>query len=258
MGTLGLDKYRRDVILAALEAEGRVRMRELADGLGVSQMTIRRDLLELENAGLLVRVHGGAVSSSTGEPRSTRDRWVINHTAKERIAAAVARLIPHGSRVLLDSGTTVAEVARRLRGRDLEVVTASLQAAWFLADDDATHVRLLGGRVRSRTLSAVGTDVEESIEQVQADFGILGASGVSNDAFYSLVPADVGAQRAIMAASAANWLVVDNAKMGLSAGARVARLSELSGIVTDEAVDDSIGSELPRIVVAEAGEELRQ
>ena len=249
---MALDKYRRDVILTALEKEGRVRLGALAQLLDVSPMTIRRDLVDLESAGLLIRVHGGAVSTSAGEPRSTGVRWALNRSSKERIAAAVAELIPQGSRVILDSGTTVAEVARQLRGRELEVLTASLPAASVLGEDPATHLTILGGRVRSQTLAAIGTDIEEAIEGFRADFGVLGASGISNDAFYSLYPGDVVAQRAMIRSSATSLLVADRTKMGLSEGARVAGLSELSAIVTDTALDDSIGRSLPQVIVVES------
>jgi DeoR/GlpR family transcriptional regulator of sugar metabolism len=178
-------------------------------------------------------------------------RWTLNTSAKERIGAAVAQLIPLGSRVILDTGTTVAEVARQLRGKELEVITASLPAASILGDDPTTRLTMLGGRVRPESLTVIGTDTEDAIRRFKADFCVLGTPGLANNAFYSLYPSEVAAQRAIIESSATSLLVADRTKMGLRQGVRVASLSELSAIVTDAPLDSSVGDDLPRVIVAQ-------
>lgn len=247
---MSLDKHRRKVILDKLEESGRVRVGLLAELLAVSPMTIRRDLIDLEAAGLLVRVHGGAVLTEPGEARPETDRATHNIVGKRRIAAAVAAMIPSGSRVILESGTTVAEVAVQLRGRQLDVLTASLTAASILGDDPSTRLTVLGGRVRAKTMTVMGPDTEEAIASFHADFGVLSAAGLADDAFFIPYPGDVLAQRALLQAAAVSLLVADHEKMGINEGVRVADLAALSAIVTDREVEVSIGSNLPKVIVA--------
>lgn len=249
---MSLDKHRQRVILDTLEETGRVRVGQLAERLAVSPMTIRRDLTDLENAGLLVRVHGGAVLTEPGEARPETDRAAHNIAGKRRIAAVVAEMIPSGSRVILESGTTVAEVALLLRGRQLEVLTASLTAASILGDDPSTRLTVVGGRVRAKTMTVMGPDTDEAIAAFHADFGVLSAAGLAEDAFFIPYPGDVLAQRALLQASAVSLLVADHAKMGISEGVRVADLAALSAIVTDREIDTPIGKNLPQVIVAGA------
>ena len=133
---------RRDQIATLLQQHGTLRVTALSQILGVSPMTVRRDLEELEAAGALQRVHGGAIQSSRADFVS---RTIERTAEKLRIARAIAASVSDGETLLLDIGTTVFYVAQALRGRrDLTIVTNSINAALELADTP-NRVILVGG-----------------------------------------------------------------------------------------------------------------
>src|SRR5262245_59541627 len=140
-----LSEERRGLILERLRRDGRVMAADLSSSLEVSPDTVRRDLRELDEAGLLRRVHGGALPAAVGDRRYA-SRLAHGPVAKAAIAGATTRLFRHGQVILLDSGTTTLEVARSLPA-DLTatVVTNSPPIAVALADHPRVDVVVLGG-----------------------------------------------------------------------------------------------------------------
>ena len=151
---------RLDLTLRLVQGAGRASVPELARRLGVSEMTVRRDLDALESQGLVRRVHGGAVPAldrRAGGGFAAREAWQA--ATKDRLGAAVAALVEPGSRVLLDAGTTTVHVAAHLIGRaPLTVTVLSLQAAACLADQPGIELLVAGGRSRpgERSLVEIG------------------------------------------------------------------------------------------------------
>jgi hypothetical protein len=139
---------RLDLTLRLVQGPARVSVAELAQRLGVSEMTVRRDLDALERQGLVPRVHGGAVATRAREEEAgfaAREGWQT--ATKDRLGAAVAERVPPGSRVLLDAGTTTVHVAEHLAARaPLTVAVLSLQAAMRLADRPGIELLLVGRR----------------------------------------------------------------------------------------------------------------
>src|SRR5262245_44708361 len=142
-----LSERRHQLILRQLRANGPISAAMLAETLGVSTATIRRDLLHLDAQGLLTRVYGGAAPVA-GHDDPFVEVASIRVTEKDAIAVRAAELVEDGQTVLLDIGTTAHRLARQLRGRSLTVITSSMAVFEELADDPGIQLLLLGGVLR--------------------------------------------------------------------------------------------------------------
>jgi len=174
-----LNEERRRAILAALNREGRVLVKDLAAHFQVSQITIRKDLEVLQGRGLLHRTHGGALVPSSGalNDPSLQEKEKLHRTEKMRIAQAAVRLVEEGQSILLDSGTTTMAIARALRNfRKLTVITNAVNIAAELANSEI-EVILTGGTVRKNSFSLVGPLAEETLRHLSADTLFLGVDG---------------------------------------------------------------------------------
>ena len=175
-----LIEERRRRICEFLRTEGRVTVDALAVRFGTSQVTIRADLSALEAAGALIRTHGGAL------PREDRDepldvKQLKHHAEKVRIAQAAVALIRDGETIILDSGTTTAEIARALRRvqlRAINVITNALNVAALLMDVDFVRLIVPGGILRRESNSLSGPMAEAALANLQADRLYLGADGL--------------------------------------------------------------------------------
>ena len=174
-------EQRRRVIRSLVESQSQGNVADLARRFRVSEVTIRSDLAALANVGALVRVHGGAVPPGDGEEIPLTVKQTLYHAEKVRIATAAAALIQDGETVILDSGTTTAEIARQIRGlklRSLNVITNALNVAVILAN--AHHVNLIipGGVLRRKSWSLAGPQAEQALRDLQADRLYLGVDSL--------------------------------------------------------------------------------
>jgi len=158
-GEVGIEP-RRKKILNLLSANGRVRVAELSNFFGISEVTIRHDLAELESEGLLARVHGGAESTHRAYyTLSLSDRLKQNEEAKRQIAVKTASQIGDGDTIILDSGTTTLMVAQEIRSKKgITALTNSLTIASELSNAPAVNIILLGGSLNTKNLFAYGDD----------------------------------------------------------------------------------------------------
>ncbi|MBD8703749.1 DeoR/GlpR family DNA-binding transcription regulator [Frigoribacterium sp. CFBP 13712] len=238
---------RYESIADDLRTVGRVSVADLAVRFDVTPETVRRDLDQLEQSGLLQRVHGGAVAAGRSSIRelSLSEREGQHSPEKTAVASAAARLVPAtftGS-IAIDAGTTTAAVAAQLAtwvpaetGTVLTVITNAVPIAALLQHSPHIELHLLGGRVRGLTSAAVGTTTVEQIQALRPDIVFVGANGVSAgfglstpDEFEGAVKAAyVRAGRRIVA-------VIDRTKHGEEALVRFARLPEIDTVVTDAA-----------------------
>jgi DeoR family transcriptional regulator of aga operon len=172
---------RRRQIRTLVDAQSQGAVAELARRFGVSQVTIRSDLAALADSGVLVRIHGGALPPGETDELSINVKQTLFHAEKVRIAAAAAGLIQDGETVILDSGTTTAEIARQIRGlplRGINVITNALNIAVLLAN--AHHVNLVipGGVLRRKSWSLSGPQAERALANLQADRLFLGVDSL--------------------------------------------------------------------------------
>lgn len=257
---------RHDTIVESVRSSGRVAVADLAVRFDVSTETIRRDLDTLEQAGLLQRVHGGAVVAghTSVSELSLAEREVQRGPGKSAIARAAARLVPPtfvGS-VALDAGTTTAAVAAELAswqpatpGTVLTVVTNAVPIAALLQHSEHIDLRLLGGRVRGLTSAAVGTATVEQIAALRPDVAFVGTNGISAGFGLSTPDELEGAVKtAYIRAARRVVAVADATKHGEEALMRFARLDELDTLVTDAApaadLADALASADVEVIVA--------
>lgn len=245
---------RQRSIVELLHSHGLASTEELAALCDVSVATVRRDLIELETAGALRRVHGGAVLNATsgatrangaagatpGSPEADADAFrgfaeVAANDAEDKRAVAVraAAMVADGDCVLLDIGTTTMMLARELRGRPVTVVTASLAVLDVLRDDAEVELVLLGGIVRRTYHSLVGALTEDALRQVRANCAFLGASGVAVDGtVLDTTLVEVPVKRALLATSQRSVLLVDHHKFPGTGALRVCGLDEFDAVIT--------------------------
>lgn len=245
-----LGPERKQQIIQLVERQGSVTVSDLCRKFDVSEMTIRRDLVELEAQGLLRRVRGGAVSS---RGRSFEPPLLLRsgeHQAeKERIGRAAAALVQSGDSIALDVGTTTFEVARSLEGKEnLTIITPSLPIATLLASRSGIRLILTGGIVRTGEHSLIGHLAERAFSEFRVDKLFLGVGGVDLEAGlteYNLEDALV--KRAMLAAAKERILVVDASKFGRVAFASVGSLDAIDRVVTDTSVAPEIVERLRQL-----------
>lgn len=248
---------RQQRIIAEARRVGRVEVNALADSLGVTTETVRRDLTALERRGSLRRVHGGAIPVERLEVEPTlATRTGRLSEVKRRIAARALDELPTGGSIILDSGSTTAAVAELLPpDLDLTVLTNSLAAATVLATHPGITLYLLGGRVRGATGAAVGDWATGALGGVTVDVALLGTNGLSvtrglttPDQSESLV------KRAMVTAARKCVLLTDSSKAGDDHLHRFAQVADIDVIITDTGLDDDVAAELraagPEVVTA--------
>lgn len=248
---------RQQQILAQARQDGRVEVKDLADSLDVTPETVRRDLTTLERRGLLRRVHGGAIPvERLGIEPAVAEREGRMAGQKERIAKAALDELPDGGSILLDAGTTTANLAQLLPlDREITVVTHALPIASLLAVRPNVTLHLLGGTVRHRTLAAVGEWVRTCIADVFVDVAFVGTNGLTPDR--GLTTPDLGeaaVKRALIAAARRSVVLADHTKIGREDFAQVATLDRIDTVVTDTGLADEMAEEIeaagPRVVRA--------
>lgn len=228
-----LPDRRHQLILRVLRQDGPTSVVALADTVGASQATIRRDLVQLEEEGLLKRVYGGAVPL-VGEDDPFADVASVRVEAKDALGEWCARTVKDGETVLLDIGTTAHRVARHLHGRSLTVITSNLAVYEELQDDKDVQLILLGGVVRRDYRSLVGFLTEDNLRQIHADRLFLGTSGVRPDGqVLDTTAVEVPVKRAMIAASDQVVLLADTSKFPGTGMARVCGPEDLDVVVTN-------------------------
>ncbi len=232
----GVKVDRLDAIRSHLYANGFTNIQALADSVGASLATIRRDLQVLEREGAIDRIHGGArIAEGSSVEMAFQERAKRNLSAKRAIAAAAYELlVPHAT-VFLDAGTTVLQLARliRLNPLPLRIFTNGLAVAQEFLNVPNLEVSLLGGQLRNENASLVGPEAEAMLDSLWFDQLFLGVSAIGLDgAIYSVDSAEASLNRCMLARAAQCFLLADSSKFGTMATYRVAPLSSVR-IVTD-------------------------
>lgn len=236
-----LTAERRQYILNILRRDKKVLSSELSNVLQVSEDTIRRDLRELAESGLLQRVHGGALLVSPAIA-SYADRQKQAPKEKEAIARAAAKLVCPGQVVILDGGTTTLQVARHLP-LDLQatVITNSPPIAVALADHPLIEVVVLGGQLYKKALVNIGAATIEALRSIRADLCMLGVCSLHPEVGISVTNLDEAHVKRAMIAGAAEVVgLVTEAKLDTAAPYVVESIHALTYLVTAPAVSDEM------------------
>lgn len=227
---------RRAELERLVSVDGYIASIEVARRLGVSEMTVRRDLRRLEEDGVLRRVAGGATAASTGVPFEQRD--IVGAAQKRAIAALAADLVAGAEVVALDAGTTVAAVAPLLSG--VTVVTHSLPVIDALSRGPDPRIVAAGGHYQPDTRAFAGPLAEETLRGIRCDAALLSATAVGADGLWGANVRDAAIKRVLAGQSARVILLADAGKLEATAPVRIAPLEIIDILVTDDRADPGI------------------
>ncbi len=237
---------RQSEILALARDSGHVQVDDLARHFDVAVQTIRRDLAEMAEMGLLDRVHGGAVPRQGVTNIAYEARRRLNEAGKTAIAAACAAAIPDNSSLILNLGTTTEAVARALlHHKNLTVVTNNMNVATILLQNPSCEIMVAGGALRRSDGGLIGDLTTDFFAQFKVDIAVIGASAIDADGDlldYDL--AEVRVSRAILAQARAAYVVADHLKLARAAPARIASLSQVDRLFTDAPLPPALASRL--------------
>jgi len=209
---------------------------QLADMLGVTLQTVRRDVQRLADEGLLTRFHGGVrIPISTTENIAYQQRASLNADGKARIARAVAERVPNDCSLILNIGTTTEAIALQLlRHTGLRVITNNLNVASILSGNTSCEVIVAGGQVRSRDRAVVGESAVDFIRQFKVDIALIGVSSIEDDgSLRDFDLREVKVAQTIIAQAREVWLAADASKFNRPAMVQLGTLSQIDRLFTD-------------------------
>lgn len=228
---------RRTRILKYIEQEGFVSLQKLVEHFGISESTARRDVEYLDGISKVQKTRGGA--AYIGESMTSfEERTVSALKEKEQIAQTVAEMVGPGEVILLDGGTTTLEVARRLIGRSLTVVTNSVPIVNLLINQPGIELISIGGYVYPKTGVALGPIAQAALKAVHARRLIMSVGGITEAGLFNSNSLLVETERQMMESSDEVWVVTDSSKFGRSNLAHLAPLNSMDRLITDDGLTD--------------------
>ena len=245
---------RQEKILAALRLSASLRVSDLAESLDVSAETIRRDLDELNETGLLSRTYGGAAVRPLASEPSLNERYNVLVPERSRIGALAAQAIEPQQVVMIDAGSTTIHLAQHLANRasHLTVITNGIGVATALSVNPTIAVILCPGRYDPHEGSVSGPDANAFLQRFNADIAAIGASGLTIDGPNEVHPGSVWIKRSMIERARESVLVVDHTKFSAPMVEVICPLGRLSRIFTDQAPPPPLAR-----AIASAGVELR-
>jgi DeoR family transcriptional regulator, fructose operon transcriptional repressor len=248
---------RHQQIMQRARENGRVDVGSLAAELDVTPETVRRDLSALERAGLVRRVHGGAIAiERLGFEPAVAARESLLTAEKARIGKAALDELPDSGAILLDAGTTTRQLADIVPSDvELTVVVNSPLLATVLARRSNVTVMMLGGRVRGRTMAAVGDWATAALMTIHVDVAFMATNGISVERGLTTPdPTEAATKAAMIAAARRTVLLADHTKIGNDYFARFGDLDAIDTFITDTGAEaelvDEISEAGPRVVLA--------
>ena len=226
---------RHDEILKLVRKADSIEVDDLARSFGVTTQTIRQDLRSLDEQGFLKRTHGGARRLDAVTARDYAERRTQRGTQKQDIGRAAAALIPDGSSVILNIGTTTEQVALALRDHSgLMVISNNINVIQIFAASKLRELVIVGGAVRASDGAIVGSDAVDFIERYKVDYAVIGTSAIDSDgSILDFDSREVAVARTILANARTKILVADTAKFSVSAPVRICDVADLDYVVCD-------------------------
>jgi len=239
-----LAEERRAILQNKLRENGYIQITDLAEEIGISSATIRRDLITLEKEGLCIRKRGGAARSAQGITLEVpyEIKRLRNTNEKARIAKAALNLIENGNTILLDAGSTTYALALLLhKKKNLTVVTHDINIAAKLAGNPNINLICTGGIARANVFTLQGTQVVDFIHNLKVDKSFIGADTIHKDGTISNVNIEeVPIKQAMIAAAAQVILLADASKFGKTSFAKVADIKEIDILITDRSITQEL------------------
>jgi DeoR family glycerol-3-phosphate regulon repressor len=235
---------RQSAILDILKVQFSVEVEALSSSFGVTNQTIRQDLRELDERGLLKRTHGGARRLAHVAGRAYADRRGFRGQEKRAIGELAASLIPNNCSLTLNIGTTTEQVARAVQNHsDLMVISNNINIINMLSGSKDKELVLVGGKVRQSDGAVVGEDAVEFINRYKVDYAVIGASSLDTDgSVLDFDAQEVSVARAILRNARTRILVADASKFEVSAPVRICEVAEVDYVITDAAPPHSFAS----------------
>jgi DeoR family transcriptional regulator, fructose operon transcriptional repressor len=230
---------RRNRIIELLEKKNKASVSELSLEFRIGEATIRRDLTDLEQRGLVLRTHGGVLLMETASRESPlNERETHNREQKERIARFVAQVVRNGESIMIDGGTTTLQIARLLRaGKNLVVITNAPVIAEEMLGSGDNQVILTGGQLREVTRVLAGPLTQYAIRQFRADRVILGMSSLMPDeGFFTVNTSEAEVKRTMMQCGKEVIIAMDSSKIGKVTLSFVSDFSAIGKIITDTGI----------------------
>lgn len=244
-----MKEERQQIIVEELNTVGFVSVSDLTDKMQVTEMTIRRDLKELEIKGLLKRIHGGAkpLDALHSKEISHQEKRKKNIDEKIKIAKIINSLIQEESTVFLGTGTTIELVAEFIKGRNIRVVTNSYYLFEKLAYEEKPDVILIGGTFRSKTGAFVGNFTNELLRNIRVDCAFIGANGIYENGAFDSNPAESEALKIIMDNARNKYIAVDYSKIGKEDFLEFYSLDEITALIVDENIEEKSKNRLSKL-----------
>lgn len=236
-----LANQRREKILELLKEDGFAKVNDLARLFKVTEVTVRQDLEKLESEGLILKEHGGAsIKNVEDQVRSFSLHRQENLEQKSAIAHKCLEFIENGDTIILDSGSTTTEIAKRLKGlKQLTVITNALNIALLLGADPDIEVIMTGGEFKPPTLSLTGQKAADFFKGLNVQKLFLATAGISLKAGLTYPSiSDLVVKKAMIEAAEVTYLVADSTKVGKSALASLGALSLIDYIITDDNIEE--------------------
>lgn len=234
---------RRGKILTIVQNKNRVSVVELSKEFNVGDVTIRRDLSELEERGFIRRTHGGAILADNGldEP-PIKERELRNHNQKERIAHFISQIIRNGETIMIDGGSTTLQIAKQLKTKsNLLIVTNSISIAEEFMNSNECGIILTGGELRRSTAMMVGSISERTFRLFRADRVIIGMSSMHPDeGFFTVNPGEAELKRTMMDCGKEIIVVMDSSKINKITFSFVSDFSKIDKFITDDGISEEV------------------
>ncbi|MBM1105856.1 DeoR/GlpR transcriptional regulator [Aurantibacter crassamenti] len=236
-----LANQRKEKILELLKEDGSAKVADLAKLFKVTEVTVRQDLEKLEKKGLIVREHGGAfLKNMEDQVRNFSLTNQENLELKEAIALKCLDFIEMGDTIILDSGSTTTEIAKKLVGfKNLTVITNALNIALMLGTEPGIEVIMTGGEFKPPTLSLTGQKAADFFEGLNVQKLFLATAGISlkSGLTYPSI-SDLVVKKAMLDAANVSYLVADSTKIGVNALASLGALSLIDYFITDSGMKE--------------------
>lgn len=232
---------RQKKILDYVNKTEKATVNELSDFLGVSKVTIRKYLNELESKGLVIKIHGGVLSidSDLNYEIPYASKKDLNVSEKEKIGKAASELIEDGDVVILDAGSTTLEIARNIENKNVTIITNDVKIAFELASKPSVKLIITGGIVQKNVYTVMGSNTENFLSKIHVNKAFLGADAINLEyGITNRTLEEVAIKKAMIKSAEQIILVADHSKLNKKAFADVCEIDEIDTIVIDK-IDDN-------------------
>ncbi len=233
---------RKSKILDSLNKHGKVKVCDLSQQYEVSEVTIRRDLQELEEEKLIKRVHGGAILSNNTKFEPTFSEKIDKfHDEKEYVGKLAASIIEDGDTIAIDTGTTTLSIAKYIVAKNITVLTNSVDIAYELAKNHDVEVIVTGGALRWETRAMVGPVADNTLKNFRVDKAFIGTNGVCiMDGLTTPNIIEANTKREMIKIAKQTIVVCDHTKFGTVSFAKIVDLDSVDIIITDNQLDKEL------------------